>query len=512
MIRKRDSRLVSNGPRRRGITRLALLTLAAVAASAALTLGGAAAGGAARGGTSGSAAVDGTPPAPPQAYPDVDPLGLGIVEAAKRGDDGIVRKLLERDPQLAHAVDADGYTALQWACAKERWRIAVRLLEAGAPVNSVGADGGTALHKACHHDRPDVIARLLEAGADPSVRNQWGLTPLQPAVRRGCREVVKLLLARGADPNAPSDTGWTLLHTAAMSGRRDMMELLLAAGADPARKDKDGRTPEQCFRPRPAPVPLEPDALDQYAGLYDDGRGFHFKVWREGDRLLMDDFAKDVLDPIGPDQFHTRAEPWRVTFRRDERGEVASLAVEFPLRTVIGVKRRAPQYVGAAACAECHRAAAPAQAGQSGPGGQSAGGPGQPGPYVTWLSSRHASAYWRLATDWAKELAAMRPHLRDLESPLTDERCLLCHTTSALDPDALLARGYRREEGVGCEACHGPGSLYADPEVMADRERFLAAGGVVPDERTCRRCHRVRERFDFATWWPKIAHNTPRVR
>ena len=34
--------------------------------------------------------------------------------------------------------------------------------------------------------------------------------------------------------------------------------------------------------------------------------------------------------------------------------------------------------------------------------------------------------------------------------------------------------------------------------------------GVVPGERTCRRCHRVREQFDFAAWWPKIAHGTPR--
>lgn len=482
------SRLASTGPRRWGIPPLplatlpTLATLATVAVSAALLLGATAVGAVAA-----SATADGTPPAPAQAYPDADPLGLGIVEAARRGDDGIVHKLLERDPQLAHAVDAQGYTALQWACAKERWRIVVRLLEAGAPVNSVGADGGTALHKACHHERPDVIARLLEAGADPSVRNQWGLTPLQPAVRRGCREVVKLLLARGADPNAPSDNGWTPLHTAALSGRRDMMELLLAAGADPERQDQDGRTPEQCFRPRPAPVTLEPDSLDQYAGLYDDGRGFHFKVWREGDRLLMDDFAKDMLDPIGTDVFFTRAEPWRVTFRRDERGEVASVAVEFPLRTVIGTKRRAPRYIGSAACRECHGAAAA-------------------DPYVPWLRSRHASAYWRLATDWARELAGRRPHLRDLESPLTDERCLLCHTSAALDPDALLARGYRREEGVGCEACHGPGSLYANPEAMADRERFLAAGGVVPDERTCRRCHRDRERFDFATWWPKIAH------
>jgi len=59
---------------------------------------------------------------------------------------------------------------------------------------------------------------------------------------------------------------------------------------------------------------------------------------------------------------------------------------------------------------------------------------------------------------------------------------------------------------VGCEACHDPGSLYIDPQVMARRESFLAHGGVVPDATTCRRCHRNPDRFDFDEWWAKIDH------
>jgi hypothetical protein len=100
----------------------------------------------------------------------------------------------------------------------------------------------------------------------------------------------------------------------------------------------------------------------------------------------------------------------------------------------------------------------------------------------------------------------MRPHNRDIASPRDEARCLLCHTTIAQDPDALAAPSYRQEEGVGCEACHGPGSLYIVPEVMADRAKFLVAGGVVPDETSCRRCHRDPAGFDYATWRPRIAH------
>jgi hypothetical protein len=92
---------------------------------------------------------------------------------------------------------------------------------------------------------------------------------------------------------------------------------------------------------------------------------------------------------------------------------------------------------------------------------------------------------------------------------MTDERCLLCHTTGTQDPDTLFADTWRREEGVSCEACHGPGSAYVDPAVMADRESFLAHGGIIPDQKTCQSCHRNSERFDFATWCPKISHQRP---
>jgi hypothetical protein len=305
--------------------------------------------------------------------------------------------------------------------------------------------------------------------------------------RRGCAGAAGLLIERGADLNAVTREGWTPLHVAYKSGQPAMVSLLIEAGADTLRRDENGRAPKDVKRIRPAETAVDPGALEEYIGIYETGPGLSFKIWREGDRLRIREFAPDELYATGRDEFFCRQEPWRVVFERDEAGSVSAVEVDFIRRKVRGEKTAHPLYVGSDVCRDCHL--------DGGEGNQ----------YVAWLSSRHAAAYWRLATDWALYLAKLRPHYHDLETPVDDDRCLLCHTTAAQDPEALFAAGFRLEEGVGCETCHGPGSAYIDPDVMADRDAFLAAGGVVPSEETCRRCHR-KDRFHFEEWWPKIEH------
>jgi hypothetical protein len=43
---------------------------------------------------------------------------------------------------------------------------------------------------------------------------------------------------------------------------------------------------------------------------------------------------------------------------------------------------------------------------------------------------------------------------------------------------------------------------------MADREAFLAHGGRIPDEATCRTCHEG-DRFEYEERLPRIAHPRP---
>jgi cytohesin len=409
-----------------------------------------------------------------------------LVGAAKRGDYHAVHKLIEDNADL-DARGPMGYTALHWAGIRGHWRIFEELVAAGAPVNAVGSDGGTPLHWTCHHDQPDEVRLLLETGAEVDIRNRWGRTPLHVAARRGCVNAAALLLDAGADPNARTNEGWTPLHVAAKSDHVAVLDLLETRGADPTRTDTDGLTPQKSWCRRSAEVAVVSPTLSEYEGIYDLGGGAEIKVWLEDDALRIREFASDDLIPIGDDQFCCRREPWRVTFVRDNDDTISGIEVDFLRRTVRGTRMKSPRYVGSETCLNCHSDSGRAQG-------------------VPWMRSRHAHAYWRLGADWALFLARLRPHYQDLDDPIDDERCHLCHVTAAQDPDALFAATYSKEEGVSCEACHGPGSLYVTTEVMSDREAFLANGGRIPDESTCRSCHRNSDTFDFDEMWPKIAH------
>jgi hypothetical protein len=413
-----------------------------------------------------------------------------LLHASKRGDLVAVDHYLGKSPDSVRAADESGFTPLHWAGIRGHWDVFEVLLEAGAPVNAVGGDGGTPLHWACHHDRPDEIRRLLDRGADLSVQNRWGRAPLHVAARRDCDLVASLLLARGADPNVTTHEGWTPLHVAYKAGHPRLVDLLLAGGASPDRKDKDGKKPADYAFQRPEPIQLEPSELNAYAGRYGLGPEATAKVWVERGRLHLIEFAPDELIPVAPDVFFCRQEPWKVTFGRGADGAVERIELQFLRRTVGGKKLPVYEYVGSRRCGECHA------------------GPETGGQYVQWMKSHHGLAYWRLATDWAAFLASWREEYRDIRRPTEEDRCLKCHVTGAQDAEPVFAESFRREEGIGCEACHGPGSAYSDATIMADRERFLDNGGRIPDEQACRQCHQD-DGFHFEERLPQIAHPRP---
>jgi hypothetical protein len=414
--------------------------------------------------------------------------------AAKRGDLFSVQRYLKdnprnsrMDPENIGATDEAGFTALHWAGIRGQWEVFEALVGLGAPVNAVGADGGTPLHWACHHDRPDMVRLLLDRGADLSVQNRWGRTALHVAARRGCELVASLLLSRGADPDAATKEGWTPLHVAYKAGQPRLVGLLLASGADPDREDGEGKKPAEHAGERPAPVEIDPSKLGEYVGRYALGPRFALKVWEERGRLHLEEFAPDELYPVGPDSFYCRQEPWKVDFLRDDGGAVESIEIAFLRRTVRGVKMPERRYVGSWQCAQCHL-------GRSGD------------EYLQWQRTRHALAYRHLETRFAQFLASIRDEYKDIEEPAEEWRCRKCHVTAAQDFEAKLAETFDDEDdGVGCEACHGPGSDYMDAEIMSDRQKFLENGGRVPDEETCRQCHEGLD-FDYEERRPRILH------
>ncbi|MCG6924128.1 MAG: ankyrin repeat domain-containing protein [Acidobacteria bacterium] len=413
-----------------------------------------------------------------------------VVAAAKRGDLFAVKHYLAKSPDALAARDRFRYTPLHWAAVQGHWDVVATLVERGADVNALGGDGGTPLHMACHHDRPDMVRLLLDAGADLTIRNRWGRTPLHVAARRDCDLVAALLLARGADPNAVTKEGWTPLHVAFMAGHPRVREILLGHGADPGQEDDTGKIPADYAFTRPAAVEDEETDLGAYVGRYALGPDVVLRVWLDDGRLHMAEFGPNELYPTGPDTFYCRREPWQVTFHRDDGGAVDRVDVAFLRRTVHGTRLPEYRYVGSRVCAECHLSEAS--------GAQS----------IHWMQSAHARSYWMLKTDWARHLISIRDEYHGVEEPTNDGRCLKCHTTGAQDPDFEPAASFRPEKGVGCEACHGPGSAYIDPAIMADHEAFLSHGGRVPDEATCRQCHQG-DGFRYEERLREIAHPRP---
>lgn len=71
-----------------------------------------------------------------------------------------------------------------------------------------------------------------------------------------------------------------------------------------------------------------------------------------------------------------------------------------------------------------------------------------------------------------------------------DPNCVGCHTTGFGKPGGFVSLAETPKfASVGCESCHGPGSIYRDKDVMENHDASVAAGLLIPDEATCVSCH-----------------------
>jgi hypothetical protein len=135
-----------------------------------------------------------------------------------------------------------------------------------------------------------------------------------------------------------------------------------------------------------------------------------------------------------------------------------------------------PSFIGIKACAKCHEA--------EGIGDQ----------VKVWASSPHAKSFQLLQTERALAIGKKS----GVDAPPESLACLKCHTTGGGRTEAT------RSEGVGCEACHGPGSLYNEFSNHASFENrenaymravslgmypILGIKGIKAREKLCRYCH-----------------------
>ena len=136
-------------------------------------------------------------------------------------------------------------------------------------------------------------------------------------------------------------------------------------------------------------------------------------------------------------------------------------------------------FVGSAVCGKCHAA-------------ESIGD-----QYDLWLQSPHGKAVRILKSEPALALAKKL----SINDPSEELKCLKCHATGGGKNQKI------RDEGVGCEACHGPGSDYYEYCGHVDTVNRECAyetalkNGMYPTlgfknikkrEKLCLRCHNSR--------------------
>jgi len=153
-------------------------------------------------------------------------------------------------------VDEDGTPLLLHAAQSLNTEIVGDLLDRGANAAATDRFDETALHRVADLRRTDgpkaarVAMLLLERGAPVDAGNRDRVTPLHQAVRARNLAVAKVLLDRGANPSAADKRGSTPLHRASSSSGAGntagidpapFVDLLLERGADPEQKDKRGR-------------------------------------------------------------------------------------------------------------------------------------------------------------------------------------------------------------------------------------------------------------------------------
>jgi hypothetical protein len=138
--------------------------------------------------------------------------------ALEDGDRGVLRELLERFPELAHARGTNGNALINMAGDVDTLAL---LLEHGADVAHPNAHGWTPLHQAAYGDAPEVASFLLEHGAPADVSGRGaGGTPLIVALFWGHQSVADVLKAASLHPRN--------LRVAAGLGRVDLIEELVA--------------------------------------------------------------------------------------------------------------------------------------------------------------------------------------------------------------------------------------------------------------------------------------------
>jgi hypothetical protein len=150
--------------------------------------------------------------------------------------------------------------------------------------------------------------------------------------------------------------------------------------------------------------------------------------------------------------------------------------------------------------------------------------------YSTWQKTKMAKAFETLKPNaFVEEKKAAK--LDPAKDYTKDAKCVSCHVTGYGKPggypELVDGKEWTTEEktraplfeGVGCESCHGPGSLtsvYKKDNKEYKWAELVKRGAVHPDEKNCASCHHKEsttyKEFKFAEKIGKDTHEVLKMK
>jgi len=156
---------------------------------------------------------------------------------------------------------------------------------------------------------------------------------------------------------------------------------------------------------------------------------------------------------------------------------VAASAAPAASENSVGARHAAaaqePEYVGSRACRRCHLR-----------------------EHRSWQRGSHANVF-ELLEPGVRPEAKEKVNLQPSVDYRANDLCLQCHTVGYGTPSGFKSVAETPDLlGVGCETCHGAGSIYIADDVMGNDNldhsfnEVIAAGLIYPvPETVCKQCH-----------------------
>jgi len=166
-----------------------------------------------------------------------------IFQAVTEGNTELIKKQLQKNPDLLNAKNPDAMTPLNLAAEKDQYEAAVLLLKNGADPLLGDNENSGPIHLAAISGSIRIIDLLMENGVDIDVQDDNGLTALHFALSRRQFQAARHLINEGTDIKIQSNNGFSTMQFAAIGGDLEIVKLLGEKKAEINTQLDNGTTP-----------------------------------------------------------------------------------------------------------------------------------------------------------------------------------------------------------------------------------------------------------------------------